>query len=150
MDYYKEYQSIVADYNLEKDRATVEATFARLVKLAAEMDKESQRYVREGLSEKELALFDMLLKENISKADREKLKPASKGLLVSLQQHLASMPNWTRNSATQADVRVLILDTPYTSLPRPPFTEQETDSPAERLYGFVWQQTESEQFKAAA
>lgn len=150
MDYYKEYQSIVADYNLEKDRATVEATFARLVKLAAEMDKESQRYVREGLSEKELALFDMLLKENISKADREKLKPASKGLLASLQQHLASMPNWTRNSATQADVRVLILDTLYTSLPRPPFTEQETDSLAERLYGFVWQQTESEQFKAAA
>ena len=31
MDYYKKYQEIIADYNREKDRATVEATFAQLV-----------------------------------------------------------------------------------------------------------------------
>ena len=35
MDYYKKYQEIIADYNREKDRATVEATFAQLVALAA-------------------------------------------------------------------------------------------------------------------
>ena len=29
MDYYKKYQEIIADYNREKDRVTVEATFAR-------------------------------------------------------------------------------------------------------------------------
>ena len=38
-----------------------------VAKLVAEMDDELQRHVREGLSEEELALFDMLLKENISK-----------------------------------------------------------------------------------
>ena len=32
MDYYKKYQEIIADYNREKDRATVEATFAQLVR----------------------------------------------------------------------------------------------------------------------
>jgi hypothetical protein len=37
-----------------------------------------------------------------------------------------------------------------TSLPRQPFTEQETEASAERLYEFVWQQTESGVFKAAA
>ena len=31
MDYYKKYQEIVADYNREKDRVTIEETFARLV-----------------------------------------------------------------------------------------------------------------------
>ncbi len=150
MDYYKEYQAIVADYNREKDRATVEATLARLVKLAAEMDQESQRHVREGLSEDELALFDMLLKENISKTDREKLKRASKGLFASLKERLASMPNWTKNATTQADVKIFILDNLYASLPRPPFTDAETEALAQRLYGFVWQQSESGQFKAAA
>ena len=29
MDYYKKYQEIIADYNREKDRATVEETFAQ-------------------------------------------------------------------------------------------------------------------------
>ena len=87
---------------------------------------------------------------NISKADREELKQASKKLLASLKERLASMPNWTRNAVTQADVQVLILDSLYSSLPRPPFTEQETEALAERLYGFVWQQSESGFLKAAA
>ena len=43
MDYYKKYQEIVADYNREKDRATVEATFAQLVALAASLDAEQRR-----------------------------------------------------------------------------------------------------------
>jgi type I restriction enzyme R subunit len=38
MDYYKKYQEIIADYNREKERATVEATFAQLVALAATLD----------------------------------------------------------------------------------------------------------------
>ena len=140
MDYYKKYQEIVSDYNCEKDRVTVESTFAKLVKLAAEMDEESQRHVREGLSEEELALFDMLVKESISKADRERLKQASKGLLKSLKDRLALMPAWTKNAATQADVKMFILDNLYASLPRPSFTNEETEVLANRIYGFVWQQ----------
>jgi len=35
-------------------------------------------------------------------------------------------------------------------LPRPPFTEQETEARARRLYEFVWQQSESGFFKIAA
>ncbi|SFM24364.1 type I restriction enzyme, R subunit [Desulfomicrobium norvegicum] len=141
MDYYKQYQMIVADYNREKDRATVEETFAKVVNLVAGMDDELQRHVREGLSEEELTFFDLLLKENITKVDREKLKQASKGLLASLKVHLASMPTWTKNVATQADVKMFILDNLYMSLPRPPFTEEETNVLANNLYSFVYQQS---------
>jgi hypothetical protein len=42
----------------------------------------------------------------------------------------------------QADVQVLILDTLYATLPRPPFTDEEAEALAEWLYGFVWQQSE--------
>ena len=78
---YKKYQEIIADYNREKDRATVEATFAQLVALAASLDTEQRRAAEEGLSDDELALFDLLFKQSISKADRERLKQASKSLL---------------------------------------------------------------------
>jgi len=142
MDYYKKYQAIIADYNREKDRATVEEIFAQVVQLVSEMDEELKRHVREGLSEEELALFDMLLKDSLSKADREKLKQASKGLLAALKERLAEMPKWTKNAATQADVRIFILDKLYEYLPRPPFTENEANVLADRLYGFVWQQGE--------
>ena len=43
MDYYRKYQEIVADYNREKDRTTVEETFAKLVELASSLDVEQRR-----------------------------------------------------------------------------------------------------------
>jgi type I restriction enzyme R subunit len=150
MDYYKQYQGIVADYNREKDRATVEETFARVVKLVAEMDAELQRHVREGLTEDELAFFDLLRKDPLSQTEREQLKQASRGLLASLKERVASMPTWTKNATTQADVRILILDTLYATLPRPAFTDDDTDALAERIYGFVWQRSETGAFPDAA
>lgn len=63
---------------------------------------------------------------------------ASRSLLDSLRQLLGSMPGWTRNSTTQAEVRVLVLDTLWEALPRPPFTDAETEEAAERIYTFLW------------
>ncbi len=143
MDYYKKYQEIVADYNREKDRATVEDTFARLMALANDLDTEQRRAVEEGLTEDELALFDLLSKDEIAKPQREKLKQASQELLAKLQELLASMEQWTQNTQTQADVEVFILDQLYTVLPRPPFTDEDTQRIAGRIYEYVWQRSAS-------
>ena len=84
MDYYKKYQEIIADYNREKDRVTIEETFGRLVDFAAGLDAAQKQAAEEGLSQDEFALFQMLFKANISKADRERLKLASRDLLAAL------------------------------------------------------------------
>ena len=52
------------------------------------------------------------------------------------------MPNWTKNATTQADVQMFILDSLYASLPRPLFSDEDADALAQRLYGFVWQESE--------
>lgn len=70
--------------------------------------------------------FQMLFRDNVSKSDREKLKPACKSLLTSLREMLERMPPWTQNSQTRAEVKVLVLDTLWQSLPRPPFTTKRT------------------------
>ncbi len=150
MDYYRRYQEIVADYNREKDRVTVEETFAKLVELANSLDAEQRRAAREGLSDDELVLFDLLFDEKISKAEREKVKQASRRLLAALQDLLRGMQNWTRNTTTQAEVRVLILDTLWTSLPRPPFSEDDTEALAARVYDYVWDRSSRGGFAAAA
>ena len=144
MDYYKKYQEIIADYNLEKDRATVENTFARLMQLASELDEEQQRTVREGLSEEELALFDLLFKEDITKTEREKVKQASRELLAALSHELGKMEDWTRKEQTKSEVKTFILDQLYLKLPMPPFTEEETQTAAEEVYNFIWQRSEQE------
>jgi type I restriction enzyme, R subunit len=150
MDYYKKYQEIIADYNREKDRVTVEETFARLMELAHSLDAEQRRAAEEGLSDDEYVLFQMLFKDNINKSDRERLKQASKSLLASLRELLKPMPTWTENTTTQAEVKVFILDTLWRSLPRPPFTEQETEALASRVYDYVWQRSASGDASLAA
>ena len=150
MDYYKRYQEIIADYNREKDRVTVEETFAKLVALAASLDAEQRRAIDEGLTDDELALFDLLFKENISKKDREHLKQASQALLSSLRDLLAPMPGWLHNAATQAAVEVFILDRLYETLPRPPFDDAETEEIASRVYEYVRQRSASGQGLVAA
>ena len=143
MDYYKKYQELIADYNREKDRVTVEETFAKLVVLANSLDAEQRRAAEEGLSDDELALFDLLFKNNISRADRERLKQASKALLASLREVLRPMHDWTQNTATQAEVKVFILDNLWQTLPRPPFTDEEAEAVAGRVYDYVWQRSTS-------
>jgi type I restriction enzyme, R subunit len=150
MDYYRRYQEILAEYNREKDRATVEQTFAALMALAASLDDEQRRAVEEGLSPPEMALFDLLKQENLSKADREKVKQASRSLLARIHELLASMDQWTRNAQTQAEVQTSILDWLCESLPQPPFTEGDTTRLAERLYEYVWQQSEAGAFAQGA
>ena len=47
MDYYKKYQEIIADYNRDKDRITIEETFAQVIDLINSLDAEQRRAVVE-------------------------------------------------------------------------------------------------------
>jgi type I restriction enzyme R subunit len=141
MDDYQKYQEIIADYNREKDRVTVEETFTRLLDFANNLDTEQQRAAQEGLSENELALFDLLSQAQISKADRERLKQASKGLLAALQELLKPMANWTQNEQTQAEVKVFILDRLFETWPHLPYSADETQAAADRIYAYIWQRS---------
>ena len=46
-----------------------------------------------------------------------------------------------KREATQAEVKVFILDDLYRSLPRPPFTDSETEEIAAQVYDYAWQQS---------
>jgi type I restriction enzyme R subunit len=141
MDYYKKYSEIVADYNRQKDRVTIEETFAKLMDLAKRLDAEQRRATQEGLSEDELALFDLIKKENLSRADREQVKLASQGLLAAVRKLIAPLERWTEKEQTQAEVEVLILDYLFERLPTPPFSENEKQAVAKQIYQHVWQQS---------
>ena len=150
MDYYRKYSEIVADYNREKDRVTVENTFAKLVDLANNLDVEQRRATDEGLSEEELALFDLLLKPGITKADRERVKQAGRGLLASIRALITPLARWTDKEQTQAEVEVFILDNVFNALPSPPFSDDDKQEVAKRVYQHIWQQSVDPQGPLAA
>lgn len=112
-----------------------------MLDLYASLDAEEHRIVQEGLSPDELALFDRLAKDNLSKAEREKLKQASRSLLASLLELLRPMEHWTKTEQTQAEVRVFILDRLFEALPDPPYSPEETQRVADEVYNYVWQRS---------
>ena len=145
MDYQQKYEEIVADYNREKDRVTIEETFRRLMALMEELDVEEMA-VEEGLSEDELALFDLLKKDELDKAERERVKQASRELLTAIKARLTELDRFWEKEQTKADVEVFILDEIYANLPTPPFTVEEKETVAAEVYAHVWQQAVSGEF----
>ena len=48
-DFQRHYEEIVAEYNREKDRVTIEKTFEDLLKFVQGLGEEEARHIREGL-----------------------------------------------------------------------------------------------------
>ena len=140
MDYEVKYREIVAASNLEKDRATMEEIFARLMALSLSMDDEQRRAVREGLSERELAIFDLMQKTTLAATERERIKQSSRELLAELLRIIAPLGQWTEKEQTRAEVETVILDRVFL-LPEPPYTPDDKDAMAKMLYEHVWQQS---------
>ncbi len=75
----------MAEYNKEKDRATIEKTFEALLRLVQELDEEQNRAVREGLDEETLAVFDLLKKPDLSSKEIKRIKKVAVQLLNTLK-----------------------------------------------------------------
>lgn len=118
INYYERYQHIIDEYNSEQDRATIEKTFMELMDLANQMGEEEQRYVREGFtSDEELSLYDMLFRDDLTKADIKILKEMSASLLHKIKDKISELDHWTDKQETKAAIDNLIRDTLWAELP---------------------------------
>ena len=123
---------------------------AKLVDLQAGLNVEERRAVEEGLSQDELAIFDLLKKQNLSKPQRESVKRASRQLLESVLAVIAARQDWNAKEPTKAEVEELILQEVFTLLPTPPFDEAEKMALAGRVYQHVWPQSCAGNFSTEA
>jgi len=110
IDFYKRYQAIIEAYNRDKDRATIEKTFEELMKLVGSLSEEENRAVRENLSEEHLAVFDLLVKEDLKPKERDRIKDLAKGLLDELKAQLESLDQWAEKASTKSQVSTFTHD----------------------------------------
>ena len=138
INYYERYQAIIADYSSEQDRATIEKTFAELMALANSMSREEQRYVREGFSsDEELSLYDMLFREDLSKAEIKKIKEVAATLLQKIKAKISELDHWTDKQETRAAVDNLIRNTLWAELPES-YDEISISEYRQRIYEYVF------------
>jgi type I restriction enzyme, R subunit len=146
-DFQKHFEQIVEEYNREKDRVTIENTFEELLRFVDSLDEESLRAMQEGLDEESLAIFDLLVKPDLSGLDIKQIKEVARELLFELKSEKLRIDNWREKQATRDDVKVEIANFLWnerTGLPKS-YSEKEIGSKADEVYLHVFQQYSNEQ-----
>lgn len=140
-DFQQHYEKIVAEYNREKDRVTIEQTFEALLKYEQLLKEEERRSLREGLDEESLAIFDLLRKPDLNAADIKKIKAVAVELLTRLKAEKLRIDHWRDKETTRDAVRVTIRDHLWsedTGLPIENYTEEDVDQKAEEVFRHVY------------
>ena len=118
INFYEKYKQIISDYNNEQDRVTIEKTFEELMDLSKKLSEEEKRYIREGFdNDEQLSLYDVLMKDNLTKEDIKKLKKVAIDLLEKIKKLLAEMDHPFDKEETQAIIITTIREVLWLELP---------------------------------
>ncbi|CDU09304.1 putative Type I site-specific restriction-modification system, R (restriction) subunit and related helicase [Vibrio diabolicus] len=104
-DFAEKLQEIVERYN--SGGSSTENYFDDLMKFAESMKEEDERHAREGLTEDELELFDLLKKDKLTKNEEQKVKLAAKHLILRLLDGHPKVlvQDWWKDGQTQLQVK---------------------------------------------
>jgi type I restriction enzyme R subunit len=127
--------SLLKEYNTGAH--DVDKLFDDLVSLAKDLSIEDQRAVKEGLSEEELAIFDLLVKENLNPNEVGIIKGTSHELLMNLKPLL--VPHWRDFETNRACVKTKISDLLYEKLPMNLYSDEECELKGFEIYNFVYE-----------
>jgi len=136
-DMVEKLEKLVAEYNAGSIDA--ERFFQALQALVASMDDENHRAAREGLTEEELTIFDLLTKPApvLTKAEEIKVKQVARELLDRLKELVAGV-DWLKGRQSRAsvlsDIRVTLNE-----LPEEPYPEELWNGKVQQVWDFVMQ-----------
>lgn len=127
-DFATRLQGIVDRYN--SGSSSADNYFDELMEFARGMKEESERHIREGLTEEELELFDLLKKDKMTKEETQKVRLAAKALLHRLRHEPPKVlvQDWFKDGQTKNRVRSAVESVLDAELPetydRAVFTEK--------------------------
>lgn len=127
--------SLIHEYN--SGTRDLDAFFEELLALAKELSEEDARAIKENLTEEELAIFDLLKKENLNPDEVAQVKKVAQELLVKLKGEKFVL-DWKRKEETRADVKITIRDTLYDNLPEPAYSEKDCEDRTQKVYFHIY------------
>jgi type I restriction enzyme R subunit len=128
-------EELVAAYNAATLDA--EAFLAKLKEYCADLDHEECRHAREGLTEAELAIFDLLTRPEpkLTKAQEVTVKAAARALMAKLQD-LVAVLDWHRRQQPRAAVMSTIR-LELNNLPEEPYPLPVWEGKVENVWQFI-------------
>jgi type I restriction enzyme R subunit len=116
-DFAQRLQEIIDRYNA--GGSATEDYHEELLRYLETLSAEDDRHIREGLSEDELELFDLLKKDSMTQEETQKVKLAAKSLLQRLLdgQPKVLVQDWFKDGQTQRSVRSAVEQVLDSNLP---------------------------------
>ncbi len=135
LEFVERIEALIADYNAGS--LNIDEYLRRLIALSGDLSDEEQRAVSEGLTEHELAIFDLLTKPEpvLTDDEREIVKESAKKLLEHLHEKLVL--DWRRKAAATAGVRTTIKDVLDADLPADPYPPELFDAKVAAVFDHV-------------
>jgi type I restriction enzyme, R subunit len=111
-------QQIIDRYNA--GGSSTENYFDDLMRYTRDLQAEDERHIREGLTEDELELFDLLKKDGLTKDEEQKVKLAAQSLLHRLleEQPKVLIQDWFNDNQSQKIVRNTVEQVLDSNLPQ--------------------------------
>ena len=136
-DLVERLETLVAAYNAGS--IDVEAFFGALKEFVRDLDEEGTRAAREGLSEEQLAIFDLLTKPApvLTRAQEIEVKQVARELLEKLHD-LVSGVDWLRGRQSRAAV-LSEIRFKLNELPEEPYPEAMWNAKIDQVWDFVLQ-----------
>lgn len=139
VDLYERYQEIIKEYNNDKDAAEIQKVMDKLFALNDSCSEEEKRYLREGLeTEEQLAVFDMLQKDSLTKKEREKIKEVAKELIVKLSKDKLMIDHWREKASAIAQVKSEIIMHLFANLPHGVYDDEEITIKAGTVFAHIY------------
>jgi type I restriction enzyme R subunit len=139
VDLYERYQEIVQAYNKDKDSAEIQKVMDDLFAFNDSCSEEERRCLREGLeNEQQLAVFDLLQKDTLSKKDREAIKRVAKELLKKLQNERFTLDRLHTMATVQAQVKAEIIKHLFAGLPPGAYDADEINLKAGAVFAHIY------------
>lgn len=138
INYYERYQEIIEEYNSDNKKDAIAVIFENLMKLVNELDDEQKRYIREGFkSDEELTIFELLVKDSLSKRDIKKVKKLAQTMLAKIKEQIHELDHWRDKEHTRSIVSVMIRDLLWDGLPKS-YDDTSVSDYRERIYEYVY------------
>ena len=139
VNFYEKYQEIIREYNQEQNQVNIEQTFEELMQLSTQLTEEEKRYVREGFeNDEQLSMYDVLMKDNLSKEDIKKLKIVAVDLLAKIKDLIGTMDHPFDKRETKATIIIAIRDTLWSELPES-YSDESINYYKDAVYNYVSQ-----------
>jgi type I restriction enzyme, R subunit len=116
-NFAQRFQVIIDNYNAGD--SSNENYYDDLADFAAQLKEEAERHIRDGPTEEELELFDVLKKKKMTQEEEKRIKLAAKSLLYRLleEQPRILVQDWYKDSQSQAKVKSAVEEVLGKSLP---------------------------------